>query len=1039
MWFKTQRAGQIAQQLKGLIAVHTVPVTHWQMKEGFFLRPSDADAAAEPWQDFDCQTGRWGGYDKHCWFRAQVTIPAEMAGYPVDLVLSTDTPDWDATNPQMLIFLNGQVTQGADQNHREIRLTDKAAGQTVTVDVQAYAGLFDQQMSLSSQLCAKDMRVKDTYYDLQVAAQTAAVRKASDHERIRIENMLQTALNMLDLRAPYSPAFYGSLVSCSGYLKTEFYNHPAANSGVTVGIGHTHIDVGWLWTVEQTREKAARSFSTVLKLMEQYPDYRFMSSQPVLYKMVKQRYPELFEKIKERVKEGRWEPEGGMWLEADTNVPSGESLVRQFLHGKAFFKNEFGVDSQILWLPDVFGYSAALPQICKKCGIDSFMTTKITWNQINKFPYDTFLWRGIDGTEILTHFGTATDAATANGNTTTYNAQVNPSQVKGTFDRYQQKEINDRALMSFGFGDGGGGPTAEMLENAKRLSTGVPGMPQFEQQSMQAYFEQLHKTVDENPNLPTWVGELYLEFHRGTYTSMARNKKSNRKCEILLQDAEFFSVFASQFDKDYPAQQLHDSWETVLLNQFHDILPGSAIRAVYDVTKKEYEALEKDTKALIDEKLAVIASHADAPKNSVLLFNTLSFERSDVVILPKEMVPTGGLQTQNGEKVPVQKTANGDFAVFAQNIPAKGWLALESALPQATVNPFAISDNAIDTPFYRVAFNAAGQITSLFDKQQNREVLRAGARGNVLKVFENKPMAYDNWDIDIYYTENSWEVDNTISMQWTETGPVRATLHLDWDFSGTPISQDIRFYAHSRRIDFETKCDWKLSQFLLKAEFPVDINASSATYDIQFGNLQRPTHFNTSWDMARFEVCAHKWADLSEGDYGVSLLNDCKYGYDIHDSVMRITLIKAGVHPQVSDIEAHAFTYSLYPHAGGWQDGEQENTVRAAYALNVPVYPVLKTQNSDAHAFRQYLKTDSDHVVVETVKQAEDQNGVIVRLYEYQNKRGSVRIDFALPVEKVFETDLLEQNPQPIPLKENAVTFTIKPYEIKTLRVIPRG
>ena len=443
----------------------------------------------------------------------------------------------------------------------------------------------------------------------------------------------------------------------------------------------------------QTREKVARSFATVLKLMEEFPSYRFMSSQPVLYYFLKERYPALYERIKERVKEGRWEPEGGMWLEADCNLTSGESLVRQFVHGKRFFKDEFGVDNRILWLPDVFGYSGALPQIMKKSGIDYFMTTKLAWNQIDKVPNDTVMWRGIDGSEVLTHLITTLGVDQPVSNFfTTYNGMLHPDAIMGGWERYQNKEINNDILISYGYGDGGGGPTREMLETSVRMERGVRGIPKVRQAFARTYFEELEQRVKDNRRLETWEGEFYFEYHRGTYTSMARNKRGNRKSELLLMDLELASVLAAA-KLAYPAGELDRMWKTVLLNQFHDILPGSSIHEVYEVTKREYEELAQTAGDLLSQRLAALAGQGDG----VTVFNTTGYTRSDVVELGK--TDAGALADETGRIYPVQHTADGAVA-FLENLPSKGFKTLKKAEAVSVSSPFVRKDDRhIETPF----------------------------------------------------------------------------------------------------------------------------------------------------------------------------------------------------------------------------------------------------------------------------------------------------------------------------------------------------
>ena len=807
------------------------------------------------------------------------------------------------------------------------------------------------------------------------------------------------------------------------YLRRHLYEELAGyDEVVATCIGHTHIDVAWWWTVEQTREKVARSFATVLKLMDEYPSYKFMSSQAQLYAFLKERYPELYAQVKTRVAEGRWEPEGGMWVEADCNVTSGESLVRQFIHGKKFFKEEFGVDNKILWLPDVFGYAAALPQIMKECGIDYFMTTKIAWNQFNKLPCDTFMWRGIDGTETLTHLITTQDPGQKEGSFfTTYNGKLHAEALIAGWNRYQNKDINNDILVSFGYGDGGGGPTRAMLETGDRLACGVTGIPKVRQEGSLTYFRELDERVRGNRRLPTWEGELYLEYHRGTYTSMARNKRSNRKAELHMMDLELLSVLAAD-RVAYPAHDLDGMWKTILINQFHDILPGSSIHEVYEVTKKEYAELEAKIDILRSERMAALVQKS----RNVTVFNTKGFASSEVVNLGD--VKENAVRASDGSVYPVQHTADGAIA-YVRNLPAKGYETLEPVDAGEAACPFRLNGSVLETPFYAVRLNEDGTFASVLDKESGREVLKEGQCGNLLRMYEDKPIYYDNWDIDEFYTEKFWDVTDVQSMQWTEMGPVRATLEIERRESLSTIRQKIHFYADTRRIDFDTWVDWKEHQHLLKVLFPVDVHSDEATFDIQFGNTKRKVHRNTSWEQARFESCAQKWMDFSEGHYGVSLLNDCKYGHSVENGVLGLTLIKSGIEPNpVADQEEHVFTYALYPHAEGWQ---QAKTVCEAQTLN---QPALCMAGGESGVRFSLLSVTAPNVMVETVKQAEDGDGWIVRMYETENARTPCTLTWNLPCESIEECNCIEESKGGM-LSENSVSFIMKPYEIKTFRV----
>lgn len=1045
MYFIDQRIQVICNQLGNFRIRDKRQLPDWECKFGQYFRPEEADASPLPWEMFDCNTMHWyagyAGTDEfegkfqgqntdfhgipgdHYWFRGNITIPQEMEGKPVWMKIRTQIEEWDdGKNPQFLVFVNKEVVQGADMNHRDVLLRRCAVGgEELVIDIQAYTGTLHREFSFLVDLYVLDEAINKLYYDLQVPLQAFSRMDKDSKVRLDIQTVLNDTINLLDMRVPYSADFYASVEKAQAYITENLYEKMGGwDEIIATCIGHTHIDVAWWWTVAQTREKVVRSFATVLELMEEYPNYKFMSSQPVLYYFLKQRYPELYERIKARVAEGRWETEGGMWLEADCNLTSGESLVRQFLHGKRFFQEEFGKDNKILWLPDVFGYSGALPQIMKKSGVDYFMTTKLAWNQINRIPNDTFVWRGIDGSEVLTHLITTVGIGQDPKESffTTYNGMLHPDAIMGGWERYQNKEINNDILICYGYGDGGGGPTRQMLETSQRMEKGVKGIPMVRQETARTYFDELSERVKDNRRLETWEGEFYFEYHRGTYTSMARNKKGNRRSENLMMDLELLGVLAG----DYPVEADTRLWrDIILLNQFHDILPGSSISEVYDVSKMEYEALAEEVSGMIRSRLEQLAGQGDG----ITVFNTLGFERNDVVRLGD--VKASGLMDEKGVVYPVQQTADGAVA-YLRGLPSKGYKTLKAVDAEA-VSPFTRSDDRhLETPHYSIVLDENGHFASIYDKEYDRELVKEGMAANQLRMYEDKPIYFDNWDIDMYYTEKSWPVDDLVSMKWTNDGPVCTTLELEYRCSLSTVWQKIHFYADTRRIDFETKVDWKLHQHLLKAEFPVDIHSDEATFEVQFGNVKRKTHTNTSWDKARFESCAQKWMDFSEGHYGVSLLNDCKYGHSVNDGVIGLTLIKSGVEPNPNaDVEVHEFTYSLYPHGEGWQ---QAGTVREAYNLNQPAYAVSGGEAGKSFCF---ASVDKDNVVLETVKGAEDGNGTVLRLYECENARTRVTLTVPAGVTSAYSTNLLEEIEEELTVAGGKATFTIKPYEIKTI------
>ena len=989
----------------------------------------------------------WGGHREYYWFETVVTIPEEFDGECVVYELKTGKEgEWDATNPQFSIFVNGVRVQGLDVNHREIILAEPAkAGDTYRIVLSAFNGDQNFSLKMNSSLKVLDRKTEKYYYDLEVPYQSARLLNTEDQAYITIIQALNESLNLLDMRKEGSKEYYQSLEKAQEYITKEFYEKycDGEKSPIIYCVGHTHIDCAWLWTLRVTEDKAVRSFSTVLELMKEYPEYVFMSSQPQLYKYVKKNAPDVYEQIKERVKEGRWEPDGGMFVEADCNIASGEALVRQFVHGQRFFKEEFGVDNEILWLPDVFGYSAALPQILQKCGIPYFMTTKISWNEFNKMPYDTFEWEGIDGSRVLTHFvptrdynKAAVEGGTETEHFTTYNGYINPSQMKGAWARYSQKYLNEEVLCSFGFGDGGGGPTKDMLENQRRLAKGLPGMPRTKMSTAKEFFHVLDKHVTDKKYLPTWVGELYLEYHRGTYTSMARNKKFNRKAEFAYQNEEMYAMLDAQTAGGaYPEKELHEGWEVILRNQFHDILPGSSIKEVYDDSKAEYEGIFAENKALTDATLAHIAAGVKAPKHSLVVYNPNSAAAYDLVTftVPEGM---GEPAVYDGEtKLAVQKTADGTYVFFAAGVPGKGYKTYIVKEEAADTTPsMEVSTEVMENEYFKVEYNEKGQFAKIYDKKADRDILKPGKAGNVIVSYEDRPHNYDAWDVNNYYTEKSWDIDQVSAMEVVENGPVRACVKVERKYLDSTITQFIYLYHDIPRIDIKNVIDWKEHQIFVKDYFPIDVHTNEATFDIQYGNVKRDTHDNTSWDFAKFEVCHHKWMDVSEDGYGVSMLNDCKYGVGVRNGVIGMSMLKSAIHPNPeADKELHEFTYSIYPHQGGWREA---GTVKQAYQINNPLtYSWKENEGGTLAPEYSLVSSDQDNAVIEVVKKAEDSDAVIVRLYECYNRRTPVTLIFGKELTSVVECNMMEEGADPVEFTGNQATFEMKPYEIKTLKV----
>jgi alpha-mannosidase len=693
----------------------------------------------------------------------------------------------------------------------------------------------------------------------------------------------------------------------------------------------------------------------------------------------------------------------------------------------------------VLWLPDTFGYSWALPQLIKQAGMKYFITHKMSWNQYNQMPYQLLWWQGLDGTRVLTHFLTTRADGGSDSflpHSTTYNGMASPVEVFDTWNNFRQKEAHNELITAYGYGDGGGGPTREMLENIDQMHSHA-GAPRVRYGTVREFMERIENEIADL--LPVWNGEFYLEYHRGTYTSQGKNKRNNRKSEFLLHDAEFIAAWAALLtDYDYPQQDVNQAWELICLNQFHDILPGSSINAVYKDSDKDYAIIRALGEKVREEAINRLAQ-ALPSDTAVIAINSTSFGGRRLGLLEGQV---SGLVDAGGSPVTTQAVSGGTLveipAVEPYSVTA---LSLTDGAAEESGALLAVTQQngqiVLENAFLWVQIDSDGDISRIYDKEAEREVLAEGAVGNALLAFEDRPMNFDAWDIDIYYEDRTEKIEGVESITVTERGPLRLAVEIQRRYRSSAIRQTVYLYRDDRRIDFDTWIDWHEQHILLKAAFPVNVLAPAATFDVQWGNVQRPTHHNTAWDWARFETCAHKWADLSEGNYGVALLNDCKYGYDIHDNVIRLSLVKSATNPdEKADQGEHVMTYSLLPHPGDWRD----QVVRSAYDLNLPLILRRVTGGSSSAALNGSLvSVDAPYVVIETVKRAEDGNGLIVRLYENQRNRGKVVLSTAFNLAAAHQTNLLEEDSQALAVQGNQVQLEIGPYQIITLRLIPQG
>ncbi|MBI5670325.1 MAG: alpha-mannosidase [Chloroflexi bacterium] len=993
----------------------------------------------------------WGTWMTDFILRAPFQVPAEWGnGAPVALYLPLGESG-DFSHPEALAYIDGKPYASADRHHHEILLPDSVQdGQPHRLALHGWTGLGgfetgDPDTKLYMRECAVvqlDMPTRQFVAAARVALDVANQLDDNDPVKGRLYNALDEAFKVLDTRDPLgTPSFYDCVPGALAALQQGIQAAGAPMDVDIIGVGHAHIDVAWLWTLGQTVRKSGRTFSNVLRLMEQFPDYKFSQSQAQLYQYTEQHYPEIFSGIKQRVQEGRWEAMGGTWVEPDCNAIGAESLARQFLLGRGYFRKHFGdVDTPVLWLPDTFGYSWALPQLIKQAGMKYFITHKMSWNQYNQMPNQILWWQGLDGTRVLTHFLTTPSNWDYLPHSTTYNGLISAAEIFGTWNNFRQKETHNELITAYGFGDGGGGPTREMLENIEQLSD-HPGAPRVRPGTVREFMERIEAEIANG--LPVWNGEFYLEYHRGTYTSQGKNKRNNRKSEFLLHDAEFLAAWATLIaNHPYPQDAIAKAWELICLNQFHDILPGSSIGPVYVDSDRDYRTIRELGETVRDEAIAALAKTLPAD-TAVVAINPTSFAGRRIGLLDGQLSAGTHLEDTDGTALVTQAVSGGTL-VEVPDLQPYSLAALREAGGQSPAIEGLLSATqthsgiVLENLLLRVEINTAGDIIRIYDKQVEREVLPPDTQANALLAFEDRPMNFDAWDIDIFYEDRTEKVEGVESITITEHGPLRVAVEIKRNYRRSQIRQTIYLYRDSRRLDFDTWLGWHEQHILLKAAFPVNVLSPAATFDVQWGNVQRPTHRNTSWDMARFETCAHKWADLSEGNYGVALLNDCKYGYDIHNNVIRLSLVKSATMPDANaDQGEHVMIYSLLPHPGDWREG----VVPAAYDLNDPLIfrRVAEGGSGTSLAAGSLVSVSSSSVVIETIKRAEDGNGLIVRLYENERTRRKIAVSAGFALAEVYHCNLLEENEAALAVQDNQVQMDISPYQIITLRLIPQA
>ncbi len=1000
-------------------------------------------------------------------FRFQAKVPAEWAGKPV----------WVRLNPggEGLLLVDDKPVGGLNAYHREYPLLASAKGdEGLLLQVEAVPrGLFGAPALYprleEACLLVPDTLVRDLCTDL------GAALEALPHLQPDLAQLLQDALSetFARIELPRSPvrAYLNQLEHSTWAEETaklweewrfegpglalgaehrrsleaarDFFQQALARirqryptAGRLLLSGHAHIDLAWLWPIAETRRKIRRTFATVLHLMERYPQLYFNQSSAQAYAWLEADDPALFAQVKQRVQEGRWEPVGGMWVEPDGQLLSGESWVRQLLYGQRYFQQQLGTRARVAWLPDTFGFAANLPQLLRQAGLPYFFTTKLNWNETNPFPHDLWQWEGLDGSRVLAHsFWNPNES---------YNGRLEALDLAGTWKNFKGKRYHDTSLLTFGYGDGGGGPSALMLERYARYRE-FPGLPSLQMGRVEAFYQGLSEA---NPPLPTWSGELYLELHRATYTTQARLKELNQRLEQTLLEAEMAWTLATLKKIDprltvdeptYPSRDLEGLWKVLLLHQFHDILPGSGIHSVAQEAAESLQVALIQAEEVRQEALGLLSAevrkvHPEAVAHLVV-WNLSTSPRPLRLRLLRPTEQFFRLLTSTGQEVPYQESGSYILIACEETVPALGYLALAVVghlearrTPSVRVNGL---ERVLENQHLRLEVAPDGTMARLYDKDHRREVL--AGRGNQLWLYTDVPRYWEAWDLDASYTQEGREIPAT-QVKLIEGGPMRAGIWVERKLGVSRLEQTYWLWGGSRRLEIETIAHWQERRTLLRALFLLKIHAPQAWFDTAFGAVPRPTHTNTGWDAARFEVPALRWADLSEADYGVSLLGGFKHGYSARGNVLGLSLLRGAIWPDpLADVGEHRFSYALYPHRGDWRQG----TVAEAEDFSAPLLPLAMPVHAGGQpSSRPFLRSSPSSLRLAAFKRAEEGQGYILRLYEAHGGRGEVELDLStLGIRKASRVNLLEDPEEALPLQNGRLTLVYAPYQVISLKL----
>jgi len=1053
------------ETLDRLNSITELPITAWRGHAADFPHPEAVSFDDSDWQPIKLQEP-WNAASY--WLRQTVEIPEFLNGYSLQgtqLLLDLWISGYELNN--ITVFSNGTMISQTDEIiQMPITLTTCARpGQKFVIAIRVLlsgqkADVYPSRLMHARLLVSPEAGRPDP---LIMAMQIKSIRPLIDaypegkEEREQTLDIASKAIDFSALAQKDQAAFDASLRNAQHLLDQL---RPYVKKFSIVATGNSHIDMAWLWPWTETVDVTRRTFASALELMREYPQLTFSMATAQTYAWMEDKYPEMFGEIQRRVKEGRWEIVGGMWVEPDLNLPDGESLTRQLLYGKRYFQQKFGVDVKVGWNPDSFGYTWQLAQIYKRAGVDYFLTQKLFWNDTTKFPSKLFHWEAPDGSSLLTYFPNA------------YDDQLDPLKIANNLRQYapamwkaspvspQTPDGNLRMMFLFGIGDHGGGPTREDLDTGLRWQEKDIVFPEIHFDTAAKFFEDVCKHEAEL-KIPTWKDELYFQYHRGVQTTQADEKKRNRKSEVLILNAEKLAAIDALYGAAYPKSQFETAWKNVLFNQFHDILPGSGIHVNYVDAAERYDVSDRIATDITTKALNDLAANVKTGAPSLLVFNPLSWPRTDVIDaeiqMPNPVKRLSGTMP-DGKKVPLEILENDHVTnrvklrLLAQDVPSLGYLVvkLSESSTSASLSAFKASSTQLENEFLRVTIDQeTGCITSLFDKHSQTEALSPAVQsegspvnldgkpcGNLLQTFVDKPKAWDAWNIDADFVKQHTDLMKAASVKLIEQSPVRAIVRVEKHTEKSKFIQDITLYLGVPRLDVHMQADWNEKHVLLKVAFPASVNSRKATFEIPYGSIERPTTRRTPEEQAQFEVPALRWADLSDSSHGLSLLNDSKYGYDAKDNVIRLSLLRAPTWPDPhADEGHHEFTYSLYPHGGTWKDAM---TVRQGYELNYPLLvSSMQAHQGPLPEEYSFASSEANNIIITALKQSEDDDSMVVRFYEWTGKEGNVILRLPRPAIAAYDTDLMERSQQPLSLQDggNRVSIATKPYEIRTVRI----